>query len=606
MQTLLPSNDVLTDFSHALPWETIEKQKKIFNERLKELAVNGVEDLPLDELSDALGAQVHLHFDPPLGNGANVVLATMNGKTYVLGSVVSKRYRGSKSFAQALVPYNLNPSVNHTNIQETDNPGTRMRALGAEIELGLLHPDGHAPTEDEMQAYMRAYQEHARRLGITPHVDREACMYQIETHIAPSIGYYKTRNALNGIMQALVLSSENTGMRTAIFSAYPTLSDFALTPDPKVMTAVDLMTQVNAHFPEYVTRLDDAHKRYFISDDALNVVQMFRLQGCHIHLDLAGRSEALGLLTFYTMLRSASAVANAAVLKGGPFVNGTCDTDYLCTREYIRRTTATGRYFEIPQSPHLLPDGLRKYASLLQNERANGVGRALLYEEELGEPISAMHNILGRIRPDLQTSRRICTVESTGMPANISVSRMAAVLADFEFTHTVVEMYFRKHGCNLEAMHEDQAMWSLIGPLDRTAFFAQHEDSDRHCTDVTLTTATGEQLTLAEFYEKKRRFMHRALNDVSDIAPRDIDDVYMSLVRMMEPPSGHSAQTIEQFLIDTKLRSTGNWGMILRNAYLEAGGVLGKHCPEAVLSVVNRTHEALRTRYLQTPNPNAG
>ncbi len=96
----------------------------------------------------------------------------------------------------------------------------------------------------------------------------------------------------------------------------------------------------------------------------------------------------------------------------------------------------------------------------------------------------------------------------------------------------------------------------------------------------------------------KRRFMHRALEEVDEIAPRDIDEVYASLERMLEPPSGRAAQTITQYINDVKLRSTGNWGRILRDAYLEAGGVLGEHHPDAVLSVVNQVHNAMCNRYL--------
>jgi hypothetical protein len=242
---------------------------------------------------------------------------------------------------------------------------------------------------------------------------------------------------------------------------------------------------------------------------------------------------------------------------------------------------------------------MEKYAGLLLNERANSTGRALLCEESLGEPVSAMHNLIGRVRADLQTSRRICTVESTGMPANLSASRMAAVLADFEFSHAVIEQYFRKHGCDLEPMYNDKAMWMVLGPLDYENFIRLHNLSDRQCTDMVLTTPTGEQLSLADFYEKKRRFMHRALDEIAEITPRDIDDVYTSLTRMLEPPSGHQAQTIEQFVNDPKLKSTGNWGRIMRDAFVEEGGVPGSYNPDAVLKVVNRINTALRARFLQ-------
>jgi hypothetical protein len=381
-------------------------------------------------------------------------------------------------------------------------------------------------------------------------------------------------------------------------STDPTESDFRMTDHPKVATAVDLMLEVNDLFPEYHRRLAERQARYHIDPATCHYVNMFRIQGCHIHLDLAGRSEALGLLTFHTMLKSATAIANAAVLKGGPFVNGTCDAELLCAREYVRGATVTGRYLDLPLSPHLMPDGLDKYAALLDLERANAVGRGLLCDETLGTPVSVMHNPIGRVRPDLGSTKRVCTVESTGMPSHISASRMAAVLTDFEYSHSLMEMYFRKYGLDLGPMYEDPMLWAILGPLDETSFVAQHALTDRLGSTITLTTAAGTQLTLAEFYEMKRRYMHKALADLDGITPRDIDDVYTSLCRMLEPPSGQNAQTVSQYVLDPKLRSTGNWGAIMRDAYIEAGGVVGEHHPEAVQQVVNAIHDAMRERYL--------
>lgn len=593
----LPSNDALEAFSTAISWQEIEQQKRRFNQALNKMAGESADgELPLEVFADAINAPVTAQFDASDPNTGNVILTEKNGKTYILGSYVAKRYRSGKSIIQSIVPYNLNPSVNHTNIHETDDPGTRMRALGAELELGLLRQDGSPPVEEEMQAFIGAYQAHARRLGITPQVDREACQYQVETHVAPGIGYHRTRSALDGIMSALVVAGDATGLQTAIMSAYPIESDFHLTDDPKVHTAVDLMVEVNGMFPEYAGYLDAARKRYGI-DPSANVVEVFRLQGCHIHLDLAGRSEGLGLLTFYTMLRSATAVANGAVLKGGPFVNGTCDEELLCTREYLRRTTVTGRYIEAPLSPHLCEGHLARYGELLHTERTNAMARALLYDDGLGSPLSAMHNGIGRVRPDLGSTKRICTVESTGMPVNVSASRQAAVLTDFEFTHALIESYFRQHGCDLGPMYEDQTLWALVGPLESSDFAAMHDLSDRHCSDITIRTAAGTEMTLPEFYEMKRLYMHKYLSDIAHITPRDIDDVYTSLQRMLAPPSGQQAQTVEQYIHDHKLRSTGNWGLILRNAFIEEGGVPGTSNPDAVLRVVNRIHEAIRTRY---------
>ncbi len=596
----LPTNEVLTGFSHDVPWAEIERQRRAFNRLLETLKTDPTLDtLPLDRIATAVGVPVRLYYDAG-SEGGDAIVAHLNGRDYILGSVISKRYRGDHGYVESIVPYDLNPSVNHTNIAESEDSTTRMRVIGAEIELGVVHADGAPPSEETVQQFMASYYTHALRIGIYPKLDREACQYQVEAHIAPSVGYPKTRNALNGILTALAAASRDTGLMTAIFSCYPTESDFKMTNHPKVQTAVDLMLEVNGLFPEYGQRLAEAEARYHVDPSTAHHVNMFRNQGCHIHIDVAGRSEALGLLTFYTMLKSATAVANSAVLKGCPFVNGTCDPELLDAREYVRSTTVTGRYLDLPLSPHLMPDGLHKYAELLRLERANATGRATMYNDELGEPISVMHNPIGRIRPDLGTAKRVCTVESTGMPTNISASRMAAVIADFEFSHAVIESYFRKHGCNLEPMYEDQAMWDVLGPLPLESFMEQQNQSDRLGTDMTLTTPSGRQMRLAEFYELKRRFMHRALEEIDEVMPRDIDDVYTSLYRMLEPLSGHSAQTIQQYINSPKLRSTGNWGKILRDAYVEAGGVPGGHCPDAVLSVVRQVHEAMDQRYLQS------
>lgn len=603
MDSPLPSNEHLIEYSNAIPWQDIENQKRKFNQAIKALIAEGHNGpLPLEQLSDTVGVPITTQFNPNNPLSANVILAQVDGHQHVLGAAVSSRYRSGKSLAKSIVPYNFNPSVNHTNLPETDDPITRMRSLGAEIELGLVHPDGAYPSEEKMLEFIEVYKGHAQRLGITPQIDREAAQYQVEAHVAPVLGYHKTRAALGGILTALALSSQDTNLRTAILASYPVKSDFQLTVDNKVQTAVDLMQEINGRFPDYHHRLNDAHTRYHVDPPTENYVQMFRNQGCHIHLDLAGRSEALGLFAFYTMLRSASAVANAAVLKGSPFVNGTCDPELLCTREYLRSVTVTGRYLDLPTSPHLSQNGLEHFAGLLESERVNAPARAMLYDDGLGEMVSVMHNPIGRIRPDLASTRRICTLESTGMPTSISASRMAAILCDFEYSHILIEDYFRKYGTNLEPMYEDKMMWAVLGPLPTETFIQLQNQSDRLCTDTTITTPDGREMTLAEFYEMKRVFMHKALHQVESviITPREIDDVYVSLSRMLAPPSGHTAQTIRQFISDPRLKSTGNWGQILKNAFIEAGGTPGTHQPDIVLKIVNEMHEALCVRYLQS------
>ena len=151
---------------------------------------------------------------------------------------------------------------------------------------------------------------------------------------------------------------------------------------------------------------------------------------------------------------------------------------------------------------------------------------------------------------------------------------------------------------NIEPLMEDEELYAIIGPLTMEKYQELQDLSDRECSDIEVETATGKRMSLPDFYEMKRRYMHRHLIDVPNIDPRDIDDVYMSIQRMVAPPSGRIATTPEEYIVDPTRRSTGNWGRILRDAFLDEGGTLGIYDPEAVLKVSNRVHEALLERYL--------
>jgi len=216
----LPSNEALIAYSDALPWEEIERQKEQFNHEIRRLSFEGTSDtLPLDQLSEALGAKVYSYFDPQDEQGAQIFMAECNNQRYILGSAVSSRYRNGKSLIDSITPYNLNPAVNHTNVHTTEDHVERMRPLGAELELGLVHHNGESPGEDKMQDFIRIYYDHAQQLDIYPRLDREACQYQIEAHIAPSIGYAKTRTAHTGMKSALAGTCAESGPRPAILYA---------------------------------------------------------------------------------------------------------------------------------------------------------------------------------------------------------------------------------------------------------------------------------------------------------------------------------------------------------------------------------------------------
>ena len=142
----LPSNDALTAYSADVSWQEVENIRRHFTRALETITTTASDDiLPLDALSEAVGTPVTTYYDAVQPDTGNVLLTEIKGHPLVLGSYVSKRYRSGHSLLESVVPYNLNPSVNHSNIEETEDSLTRLRVLGAEIELGLVHPDGHSP-----------------------------------------------------------------------------------------------------------------------------------------------------------------------------------------------------------------------------------------------------------------------------------------------------------------------------------------------------------------------------------------------------------------------------------------------------------------------------
>ena len=239
---------------------------------------------------------------------------------------------------------------------------------------------------------------------------------------------------------------------------------------------------------------------------------------------------------------------------------------------------------------------MEKHAHLLRANLANGTARALLYGEEDGLPYSGMHNMLGRVRPDLGTASRTCTLESTGMSSNPSVERLAAVATDYQYSQLAIEHYFRQHGTALGAMQADKDFYDVFGPLDRDLFHTMIHESDRLCTDIELETASGAKMSLVEFYEKKRRLLKRLLSPLNVIDTRDIDSIYDIIYHFLAAPNG-AATTIEDFINHPTRRATGNWGKILQNAFVEAGGTIGGKNQDAAVKVTTQLHDALLRRY---------
>ncbi len=101
---------------------------------------------------------------------------------------------------------------------------------------------------------------------------------------------------------------------------------------------------------------------------------------------------------------------------------------------------------------------------------------------------------------------------------------------------------------------------------------------------------------LIDFYEKKRRLLKRLLAPLNVIDTRDIDSLYDRIYHFLMAPNG-AATSIDDFLSHPTRRGTGNWGRILLDAFVEAGGTPGTKNNSAVMKVLEQLHKALLNRY---------
>ena len=592
MDSGLPANATLEAFARDVSWQSIEDAHEQFQEYLNTVRTK--------RGSHLLSTGLLWHLTQPFQKedeqapDGNVLLSKGKTRSFVMANILGKRFQQGP-WIDYVKPYNLNPSVIHKNIHESGGP-LRLRPVGTELEVGMVRADGCEPTEADLTAFQQAYVDTARVTGACLDVSPELCIYQAEVTIPPVFGFARALRNTELNLAALTIGADRARLRIAPLSVYPTETDFATSHSNKVETVAMFLNDVNESRPAQRDLTDALRRRYQISRGEARTANLLRFQGYHMHVDIAGRSEALALFSYMLNLGSPSAIANGALLRGGPFMDGACDAELLCTRESVRAITITGHYVGMPLSPHLLPDAMERHAYLLRANLANGTARALLYGEEDGLPYSGMHNMLGRIRPDLGAPNRTCTLESTGLPTNPSAERLAAVATDFQFSQLVIEHYFRQHGTNLEPLYADPDMLDVFGPLDRSTYLDQVRQADMHCTDVTLVTAAGKHLSLVDFYEKKRALLKRALSPLNVLDTRDVDGLYDRIYHFLVAPNG-PATGIDDYVNHPTRRGTGNWGQILRNAFIEAGGLPGTKAPQSVQRVVEELHRAMVKRY---------
>src|SRR5215813_7409944 len=410
----LPDNSTLKAFADDVSWQKIEETREAFQEYLNSVRTKrGSHPLSTNmirHLSQAYFEEKERDETPD----GNVLLSKGSTRPFVLATILGKRFQQGP-WLDYVKPYNLNPSVIHTNIHEAGGP-LRLRPVGAELEVGMVRVDGDEPTDRGLDNFHQAYITHALRLGACLDVAPELCIYQAEVTIAPVFGFAKVLRNTELNLAALTHAAHESGLFLAVLPVYPSESAFVTSHSEKVETIAMFLNEVNESRPHQCEILEEVRRRYQITRGRGRPADILRFQGYHMHVDIAGRSEALGMFSYALNLGSASAIANGAMLKGGPFMDGACDPELLCVRERIRAITITGHYVGLPISPHLQSDGMEKHAHLLRANLANGTARALLWGEEDGLPYSGMHNMMGRIRPDLGTVSRVCTLESTGMP----------------------------------------------------------------------------------------------------------------------------------------------------------------------------------------------
>ncbi|MCE7946589.1 MAG: hypothetical protein DYG88_04075 [Chloroflexi bacterium CFX4] len=593
MSFALPDNAAMLAFAREQNWQHIDETREQFLEYLSSIR-NKRGSHPVSHNMIRHLSQAFYEDDDNEAPDGNVLLSRHTERPFVLATILGRRFQQGP-WLDYVKPYHLNPSVIHQNIHEAGGQ-LALRPVGVELEVGTTAPDGSEPNAEALDRFSEAYITHAQRIGATLDISPELCIYQAEVVSAPMFGYARLLRAAELNFATLAHAAHEAGLLLQALSVYPTETDFATSHSDKVETIAIFLNEINERRPSQRAYVDALRKRYFISRGEARPANLLRFQGFHMHVDIAGRSEALGMLSYMLNLGSASAAASAALLKGGPFMDGACDPERLCVREAVRAISITGHYVGLPLSPHLQPEALERHAHLLRANLANGTARALLYGEEDGEPFSGMHNMLGRVRPDLESSKRVCTLENTGMPSNPCAERLAAVANDYQLSQVVIEHYFRRYGTNLDALYADKDLLDVFGALSREAFQRNMHESDLRCTDMVIETASGAHMSLVDFYEKKRRLLKRLLSPLNVIDTRDVDSLYDRIYHFLVAPNG-GATTIDDFINHPTRRATGNWGRLLRDAYLDAGGTLGAKNPEAVVAVVRQLHQALLRRY---------
>ncbi len=245
MDSGLPDNATLESYARDLPWQFIEETREHFQEYLNSVRTKrGSHPMATKMLWHLTSPYTEDNEDSPDGN---VLLSKGSTRPFVLGNVLGKRFQQG-AWLDYVKPYNLNPSVIHTNIHEAGGP-LKLRPVGTELEVGMVRSDGLEPTDADLNKFHELYVSFAVETGACLDVSPELCIYQAEVTVGPVFGYAKSLHSVELNIGALTQASHGAGMLLNVISVYPSETDFATSHSDKVETVATFLNDINESRP---------------------------------------------------------------------------------------------------------------------------------------------------------------------------------------------------------------------------------------------------------------------------------------------------------------------------------------------------------------------
>src|SRR5260221_3138664 len=261
MDSALPDNATLLAFAHEVDWQDVEEPREHFQVYLNSArSKRGSHPMATGMIWPVTNPYYDDDEDAP---DENVFLSKGSTRPFVLANILGKRFQQG-TWMDYVKPYNLNPSVIHTNLHEAGGP-LRLRPVGAELEVGMVRVDGDEPTDRGLDNFHQAYIAHALRLGACLDVAPELCIYQAEVTISPVYGFAKVLRNTELNLAALTHAAHESGLFLAVLPVYPSESAFVTSHSEKVETIAMFLNEVNESRPHQCEILEDVRQRYQIT-----------------------------------------------------------------------------------------------------------------------------------------------------------------------------------------------------------------------------------------------------------------------------------------------------------------------------------------------------